>query len=121
MRLDRSHLMSNLMTGAAVVVCVAAIHSLLLDLHWPQSIEVAVAACVACIVALGAMRRPWFFLAIILVLWAVVPKVSDSFIHDIYEGGYQLAWLIGGPAGWIVRRVRRPGLSESTAQGSQPA
>ena len=121
MSLDRLRLTSNLMTGAAVVVCVVAIHSLGLDIHWPQYIEIAVTACVACVFALGAMRRPWFFFAIILVLLVVVPEVSDSFFHDLYESGYQLAGIIGAPFGWILHRVRRPGLFDSMTQRSQPA
>jgi len=88
----------------AIVVCLAITHSSILFPGGPD--YVAVSAVVGGFFALGAMRHPWFFLAIVVSLWAVLPSVSDSSAHDLFVGCYQGGWFLGAIAGKIIRRFR---------------
>jgi hypothetical protein len=109
-------LMRKWLIGLILVVCVVAIHEWLMGFHSLQPIVIAIVACVATVFGLGAMRRPWFFLGVIVVLWVASPKVFDSDVHELYEGGYQLAWLMGAPAGWVLRRMRQPSFGDAVSR-----
>jgi hypothetical protein len=89
----------------AIVVGLAIVHSQLLTASAP--IYVAVSAAVAGVFALGAMRRPIYFLAIAVLLWAVLPRVSDSSAHELFGGCYTLGWTLGALAGTVIRTLRK--------------
>jgi hypothetical protein len=61
----------RILIAVAIVVCLVAIDWLMFDYHVDAFVYVTVSACVAGFFALGAMRKPWFFLGIAVLLWAV--------------------------------------------------
>lgn len=99
----------RIVTAAAIVVGSLATDWLIVDLHLTAPVYVAVSACVASVFALGAMRNPWYFLAIAVLLTVAVPSVSDSSAHDLFVRSYQGGWFLGALAGWIFRRTTRFG------------
>jgi hypothetical protein len=67
---------------------------------------VPVAATVAAVFVLGAMRRPWFFLAVAVLLRLALPSVSDLGDHDLFVACFSLALPCGALAGLILRAFR---------------
>jgi hypothetical protein len=94
-----------LLVAAATVVVLATADWLIVDCHVSQPVYVTVSASVGGLFALGAMRDPWFFLAIAVALWVVLPAVSDCSAHDMFVGCYQLGWAIGAIAGKLLRSL----------------
>ena len=90
-------IVTGLVTGLAVVDSQI--------LHTPQPVYVAVSASVAALFALGGMRHPWFFLAVVVALYVVLPTTFDSSGHDMFVGCYFLGWAFGSLAGWIIRNL----------------
>src|SRR5437868_1428446 len=88
---------SGVIVAVAIVTCLAITHSQILDASKP--VWVAASAVVAGWFALGAMRHPWFFLAVVVLVWAILPRVSDSSAHDLFVGCYQFGWFLGAIAG----------------------
>src|SRR5437868_15320290 len=101
------------MIAVAIAACLAIIHSQIVLANQP--ISPAVSALVAGLFALGAMRYPWFFLAIAVLLWAALPTVYDSSAHDLFVGCYQGGWCLGAIAGKIMRRCRDCGAAVPNA------
>jgi hypothetical protein len=97
----------RLLVAVVTVMCLVAIHWLIVNYHVNASVYVAVSSCVAGLFVLGAMRKPWFFLGIAVLLWAALPTVFDSSANDLFVGSYSLGWLLGAFAGGIIRSVRR--------------
>jgi hypothetical protein len=102
----------------AVAVALPIVSVLALELFWPPFssgggvIDVVVAAVVSVAFALGAVRRPWVFLAVALVVWAFAPVTYHGFdAVTLSAQGCVLAWMVGAPAGWISRsmtKARKP-------------
>jgi hypothetical protein len=99
--------------GVAVkwTMVAVAITAGLAMVHWQiliasRTVYVPVSAAVAGLFALGAMRHPWFFLAVAVLLWLAMPTVFDSSANDLFVGCYQLSWLLGAIAGKIIRSLR---------------
>ena len=71
-------------------------------------IDVVVGAVVSGAFAVGAVRRPWVFLTIALVVWAGAPVMHDGFnAVTLSAQGCVLAWMVGAPAGWISRSMTK--------------
>ena len=94
----------GVIVAVAIVTCLAITHSQILDVSKP--VWVAVSAAVGGLFALGAMRHPWFFLAIVVLLWAILPRIFDSSAHDLFEGCYAFGWFLGAVAGKVIRGFR---------------
>jgi hypothetical protein len=114
----RSHL-RLVLTGIAIVIGLAIAHEYLILAHLPPPVYVPVSAVVASIFAFGAMHRPKYFLVIVIALWAVLPRVSDSSAHDLFNACYVDAWILGAVAGKVIRKFS-PRLS-SVPNTDQPA
>lgn len=99
--------MRRMMVATATVTCLVAIHWLIVDSHVSEPVYLAVSACVAGLFASGAMRQPWFFLAIAVLLWAALPRVSDSSANDMFVGCYRGGWTLGALAGGIMRVLKK--------------
>ena len=98
---------SGLPAAVAILACLAMTHEMIHVTSEP--VYVTVSAIVGAFFALGAMRKPWFFLAVTGVVWATFPRVSDSSADSMLGGTYSLGAISGALAGWIIRghRVRR--------------
>jgi hypothetical protein len=103
-------------------VAVAALTSLAAKIYreYPSTekrVVILVASVVAGAYGLGAMRRPLVFLVPLLVVWVATPAVDHpSFsIFNISVGGCVVGWIIGAPAGWISRCLKRAGNSYPVA------
>ncbi len=108
MKLPRARFMiRRVIVAVALVICLAATDELILFASEP--VYVAVSAVVAGLFGLGAMRHPWFFLAVVIVLRLGFPDVSDSSAHSMFVGSYVLGWAFGAPAGWIIRSLADDG------------
>jgi hypothetical protein len=104
----RSELLSSMLLGLAILIIVVAIHE---SFWWDRGDEArstALASSVAIVFGLGSMRRPWFFLALIVILDVLRPQVHHSSEHDLLVGGFHLGWLIGMPAGRIQSWLGQP-------------
>lgn len=93
----------RIVTAVAIVVGSLASDWLIVELHVDAPVYVPVSAVIASLFALGAMRHPWYFLAIAVLLTVALPGVSDSSAHDLFVGCYQGGWSLGALAGWIFR------------------
>lgn len=72
------------------------------------AIDVVVGAVVSGAFAVGAVRRPWVFLAIALLVWEGSPVMHDGFnAVTMSAQGCVLAWMVGAPAGWISRSMTK--------------
>jgi hypothetical protein len=100
--------------SASWVIVAVAIAALLvlaesLIAHTRQEVYLPVSSIVAGVFALGAMRQPRFFLAIAVMVWVALPRTFDSSSHDMFEGAYQLGWILGAIAGKVMRSIKREG------------
>jgi hypothetical protein len=73
-----------------------------------KRVVIPVAAVVAAVYGIGAMRRPWMFLLPLLVAWIATPGVDHPHLDviNVSAGSCYLAWTIGAPVGWMTRHVR---------------
>jgi hypothetical protein len=97
--------------AVAIVGAIASVLALELWQPFPllgTEVDVVVGAVVSGAIGVGAVRRPWVFLAIALVVWAAAPVIHDGFnAVTLSSSGCVLGWMIGAPAGWISRSVTR--------------
>jgi hypothetical protein len=99
---------------AMAVVALAALLSLAVAnvcREYPSTehrVAILVASVVAGAYGLAAMRRPWVFLAPLVVVWAVAPTVDHpSFdVFNLSGGACFLGGIIGGSVGLISRFFR---------------
>lgn len=84
-------------------------------------IDLVVGTVVSWAFAVGAMRCPWVFLSVALVVWAGAPVMHDGFnAVTLSAQGCVLSWMVGAPAGWISRSMtkgRKPCQDESLGLG----
>lgn len=67
-------------------------------------IDLVAAAVLLAALGLGAMRRPWIFLATAILLWIIAPVISHGFNTPSLVGQFSLvAWVLGGVGGWASR------------------
>lgn len=53
---------------------------------------------------LGAMRRPWVFLALAILLWITAPVIFHAFNTPSLVGQFSwMAWVVGATAGYLSR------------------
>lgn len=97
--------------ATAVVVPIASL--LVLELWQPFSpggkgVDIVVGAVVSGAFGVGAVRRPWVFLAVALMVWAGAPVMHHGFnALTLSAQGCVLAWMVGAPAGWVSRIVTK--------------
>ncbi len=97
----------------AVAVVVPIVSILVLELWQPfppgsKVVDVVVGAVVSGAFGVGAVRRPWVFLAVALVVWAGAPVMHHGFnAVTLSAEGCVLAWIVGAPAGWVSRSVTK--------------
>jgi len=87
--------------AVAMVIVLAVVHSLILDA--PKPVYLTVSVSVAALLGLGGIRHPRFFLAIVVALIMVLPRVYDSSAHEMFGGCVVLSWAFGALAGWTIR------------------
>jgi histidine triad (HIT) family protein len=69
-----------------------------------ERLEVLSTAAVAGAFGVGSMRRPWVFFIVLIVFWALSPKID----HGLQPSDpLFLGWIIGAPVGWAVRYFNR--------------
>jgi hypothetical protein len=93
--------------AAAVFVGVAVTHS---------QIYIFASAVAAGVFALGGIRHPWIFLAVVLLLQIALPTVYDSSAHDLFTGCLAGGWLLGAISGGALRGIRG-GVPDPTTRG----
>jgi hypothetical protein len=95
------------MTTRRWMIVVASI-ALLCSTTSRQPLDDTVSAAAGGLFAIGAMRHPWFFLAMAVSLCAVVSRTSSGGgANHFLMGCYLLVWLWGAIAGMIIRMVRK--------------
>jgi hypothetical protein len=112
------------MRRAMLWVVIAAIASLLvLELGEPalpqnKTVDILVGLAVSAAFGVGAVRRPLIFLAIGLVVWNCAPAIDHPSVNaaTLSLGGSMIAWLIGAPAGYFSKRLKRRGDSRQLRQ-----
>jgi hypothetical protein len=105
MRLSPEWLVAKKVLIAVAIAAVMAIANWQI-LHTGPEIYATVSAVVAGVFALGAMRDPWFFLAVAVLTSFACPRVFDSSAHEMFQASYQGGWLLGAIAGKVIRMVR---------------
>jgi len=69
-----------------------------------ERLEVFTTAAVAGAFGVGSMRRPWVCFIVLIVFWALSPKID----HGLQPSDpLFLGWIIGAPAGWAARYFKR--------------
>ena len=89
--------------AAGGVVVILVIHPMILRAS--PAVYIVASAVAAGAFALGGMRHPWIFLAVVLLLQIALPTVNDSSAHDLFTGCLAGGWLLGAISGWALRRV----------------
>jgi hypothetical protein len=97
--------------AVAALICLVISNPYRHDGITDRRILVPVAAGVAAVYGIGAMRRPWMFLWPLIVVWVVTPQVDHPRLDmiNLSAAGCFLGWIIGAPAGWISRCLTRTG------------
>jgi hypothetical protein len=96
---------------AMLWVVVAAVASLIVSelgepiLPQNKTVDILVGLAVTAAFGVGAVRHPLISLAILLLVWNVVPKIDHPSVNaaTLSVGGSCIAWLIGAPAGYYSR------------------
>jgi hypothetical protein len=71
-----------------------------------EPVYVTVSAVIGSVFALGALRKPWFFLAVLVAVCATFPRVSDCSAWSMVGGTYGMSTILGALAGWTIRGCR---------------
>ena len=74
-----------------------------------EAVDIPVGLVVSGAFGVGAMRHPWYFLAILVMLaCATAAERPNINAATLSAGGSFIAWLLGAPAGcfsrWLERR-----------------
>jgi hypothetical protein len=113
---------------AMLWVLIAAIASLIVSemgepiLPQNQTVDILVGLAVSAAFGVGAVRHPVIFLAILLLVWNCAPAIDHPSVNaaTLSIGGSCIAWLIGAPAGYYSRRLKRRGNSRQLRQDRPP-
>lgn len=86
-----------------MAACLTLLHWLIVKYHAPLEVDILVSCLVAGVFAFGAMHRPWYFLAI-AVLLEIIFLGGRNRAHHLFGSCLFLGWALGTACG-LIRRL----------------
>jgi hypothetical protein len=85
-----------------MVTCLTLLHWAIIKFHAPLEVDVLVSGVIAGVFAFGAIRRPWYFLAIAMLIGVFLPP-GWRIAHQLFRTCIMLGWAIGTIGGMVMR------------------